>query len=275
MDSWRLYVDIGNSALKYGVWRQEQWLKRGALVHKLKSFSILQGQAEEDDKEARLISLWQALQEELTQAGMRLSNCAGVGVSSTCPEAAAFLSLLGEKVPCPIRRVGYELRSSIPTAYYQPEEIGADRWANVEAAVARYGAPVIVLDMGTGLTCEIVNAEKIFVGGMIALGLQPLIQGVAFVSERLRAIALAPEKETEPTAPGRSTKEALQRGLLGQLIATADYFAQAGLRAVGEAAPVLLTGGQAELCRRFMQTPTHHEPWLTLEGVRLMDKMDN
>ncbi len=83
MDCWRLYVDIGNSALKYGVWRQEQWLQRGALVHKLKSFSILQGQAEEEYKEARLKSLWRDLQEGLTQAGVRLSDCAGLGVSNT------------------------------------------------------------------------------------------------------------------------------------------------------------------------------------------------
>ena len=151
--------------------------------------------------------------------------------------------------------------------YPRKKQIGADRLANAVAAVELYGAPVIVVDFGTALTFDIVNARREYIGGVIAPGL-------ASVTDYLyQRTALLPRiKLIEPrSVVGKNTVAAMRvgavvgyRGLVKEILA--ELRRERGLRS----AVVVATGGYAHLIARKIPEIRHVNPMLTLEGLRFI-----
>lgn len=151
--------------------------------------------------------------------------------------------------------------------YPKPASIGADRLANSVAARARFGAPVVVVDFGTAVTFDVVNAKGNYVGGIIAPGLAAMTN---YLHEKT---ALLPKIEIRDikTAIGKSTEEAMlvgavhgYRGLVRELIGELKR----ELRV--KKLPVVATGGYAKLIAAKLPEISAVEPDLTLEGLRLV-----
>lgn len=150
--------------------------------------------------------------------------------------------------------------------YPRPETIGADRLANAVAARQAFGAPVVVVDFGTAVTFDVVNARGDYVGGVIAPGLAAMTD---YLHEKT---ALLPRIQIRdvPRAIGRSTEEAMRigavhgyRGLIRAVLAELRSELQA------RRLPVVATGGCARLLAAKLPEITAVEPRLTLEGLRL------
>jgi type III pantothenate kinase len=151
--------------------------------------------------------------------------------------------------------------------YPSKKQIGADRLANAVGVAQLYGAPAIVVDFGTALTFDIVNARRRYVGGVIAPGL-------AAVTDYLyQRTALLPRiKLAEPrSAIGKSTVEAMRvgavigyRGLVKEILAALRR--EPGMRR----AVVVATGGYAHLIAGKLVEIGHINPRLTLEGLRFI-----
>lgn len=148
--------------------------------------------------------------------------------------------------------------------YPKPASIGPDRLANAVAARRRYGAPVIVLDFGTALTLDVVNAQGNYIGGVIAPGLAALTD---YLHEKT---ALLPRVQIRAVrrAIGRSTAEAMRigavrgyRGLSRELLAGVRR--ELGCRRV----PLVATGGYARLMATGLPEITAVAPRLTLQGI--------
>jgi type III pantothenate kinase len=161
--------------------------------------------------------------------------------------------------PATIRGVGID--------YPKPNSIGPDRLANAVAAKFCFGAPVVVLDFGTAVTFDVVNAKGNYVGGIIAPGLAAMTN---YLHEKT---ALLPKIEIREikTAIGKSTEEAmlvgavhgyrgLIRGLIGEL--------KRELKIIK--LPVVATGGYAKLIAAKLPEISAVAPDLTLEGLRLV-----
>jgi type III pantothenate kinase len=151
--------------------------------------------------------------------------------------------------------------------YPKPKTIGADRLANSVAAFKRFGAPVVVVDFGTAVTFDVVDAGGNYVGGIIAPGLAAMTD---YLHEKT---ALLPRiKITEPkTVIGKSTEQAMlagavfgYRGLVRELIHELKREMKAAHL------PVVATGGYAELIAAGLPEISNVEPNLTLEGLRLV-----
>ena len=149
--------------------------------------------------------------------------------------------------------------------YPNPAQIGADRLANAVGAVARYGAPVIVVDFGTAVTFDLVNREGNYIGGVIGPGL------AAMTDYLYEHTALLPHiRLQEPRSlVGKSTVAAMQvgavigyRGLVKEILA--------GLRRERgmTGAVVVATGGYGRLIARTVPGIEHVNPGLTLEGLK-------
>jgi type III pantothenate kinase len=151
--------------------------------------------------------------------------------------------------------------------YPKPNSIGPDRLANAVAARARFGAPVVVVDFGTAVTFDVVDARGNYVGGIIAPGLAAMTN---YLHEKT---ALLPKIEIRDikTAIGKSTEEAmligavhgyrgLIRGLLGELKRELKI----------KKLPVVATGGYAKLIAAKLPEISAVAPDLTLEGLRLV-----
>lgn len=143
--------------------------------------------------------------------------------------------------------------------------LGADRVANAIAAAEFCELPALVIDCGSAITCELVDAGRKFLGGAIAPG--RLLQRRALHAGTAQLPEIAPA-ETLPTAPGRTTAAAISLGVGAGAIGMVRELA----RIMGKAAQlhtVILTGGDAKFF-----APEFPEWWaapeeFTLHGVRL------
>jgi len=163
--------------------------------------------------------------------------------------------------------VGPGTKTGVPVLTDNPREVGADRVVNTLAAFARFGGPAIVVDFGTGTNFDVVSDQGEFLGGVIAPGLQISAGALFGRTARLTRVDLQP-----PRSPiGRSTVEAIQSGLLYGTAGEVDAIVTR-LRAELDApqATTVATGGLAPVVIPHCTTIDHHEPWLTLEGLRLV-----
>jgi type III pantothenate kinase len=156
--------------------------------------------------------------------------------------------------------------------YPNPKTIGADRLANAAAVAALYGCPAIVVDFGTAVTFDIVSAQRKYVGGVIAPGLESMTN---FLYQRTALLPKLSLKEPRSTV-GRSTIEAMRsgavigyRGLVREIIARikAERFR-------GKKVHVIATGGYADLIAARLPEIDAVHPNLTLEGLRIVANLN-
>jgi type III pantothenate kinase len=156
-------------------------------------------------------------------------------------------------------------RTGIPILYDNPKEVGADRIANAVAAHARYGGPSIVVDFGTATNFDVVSASGEFMGGVIAPGVRTSADGLYRAAAKLPKVEIVVPR----TTMAKNTVEAVQSGLMFGTAAMVDGVVERIVKEIG-AATVIATGGLAELFIEECASIQHHEPWLTLEGLRLI-----
>jgi type III pantothenate kinase len=161
--------------------------------------------------------------------------------------------------------VGPGTKTGVPVLTDNPREVGADRVVNALAAFTRFGGPAIVVDFGTGTNFDIVSEAGEFLGGVIAPGLQVSAESLFTRAARLTRVELTPPR----SAIGKSTVEALQAGLIFGTAGEVDGIVER-IRAELPGAVTVATGGLAPVVIPHCRTIDHHEPWLTLEGLRLV-----
>lgn len=181
-------------------------------------------------------------------------------VPSATRKLRRYLSVTGI-----VARAGIDL--GIGVRYPSPKQIGADRLANAVAVAELYGAPAIVVDFGTAVTFDIVNARREYVGGVIAPGLAAVTDYLYQRTALLPRITLAEPR----SAIGKSTEEAMRvgavvgyRGLVKEILSALRR--EAGMRK----AVVVATGGYGDLIAKKIPEIEHVNPMLTLEGLRLI-----
>jgi len=190
----------------------------------------------------------------------------GVAVSSGVPRVTVELREMTERYfgfPALVLEPG--VRTGMPIRYDNPKEVGADRIANAVAAYEQYGGPSIVVDFGTANTIEAISEQGEYLGGAIFPGIEISMDALFARAAALRRVELVAPRNVI----GKSTVESIQSGTVygfsGQIDALVDRF-QAEL---GECT-VIATGGLAEPIIEHSRTIQHYEPWLTLQGLRII-----
>jgi type III pantothenate kinase len=150
--------------------------------------------------------------------------------------------------------------------YAAPQEVGADRIVNAVAGRHKYGAPVIVADYGTAITLDVVSPDGAYLGGVIAPGLVTGVQSLFSRAAKMPKVGL----ELPPSVIGRNTSESTQSGILHGNAGLTDRLVEKIRDELGAEAPVVATGGHAELMASISKTIGHVDPWLTLDGLRIL-----
>jgi type III pantothenate kinase len=155
----------------------------------------------------------------------------------------------------------------IGVRYPKKKQIGADRLANAVAVAELYGTPAIVVDFGTAVTFDIVNARREYVGGVIAPGLSAVTDYLYQRTALLPRITLA-----EPQSViGKSTVAAMRAGAVIGYRGLVKEILTALKREPGmKRAVVVATGGYGDLIARKIPAIQHVNPLLTLEGLRFI-----
>jgi type III pantothenate kinase len=204
----------------------------------------------------------------LVRSLVDLSTVDGLVLCSSVPQLVREYEAFAE------RRAGVDLlvlgpgvSTGMPIRYDDPREVGPDRIANAVAARERHGAPSVVVDFGTSTNFDVVSAAGEFAGGVLAPGVEISMDALFARAARLPKVPFAaPEHVISQT-----TVSALQSGLVygfaGQVDAIVDR-----IRAEMAAhdAPVVATGGLAELIAPHSRTISAIDPELTLQGLRIV-----
>jgi type III pantothenate kinase len=197
---------------------------------------------------------------------LELSSLDGLCLSSTVPSLIRSYQELASGVGVELLVLGPGTRTGIPIRYDDPREVGPDRIANAVAARERYGSPAIVVDFGTSTNFDVVSSAGEYVGGVLAPGIEVSMDALFARAARLVKVDfVAPE-----TAIGKTTESALRSGLVYGFAGQVDGIVGRIRGELGEKAPAVATGGLAELIAPHAETIEHVDPFLTLEGLRLV-----
>lgn len=247
-----LAIDIGNTQTTAGLFDGEEMVARWATTTT---------SSETADE------VHQTLASQLSLAGYSLGDVTDVVLASVVPALTSTMSEVAERVSG--RRpvvVGPGTKSGLPMRYDNPAEIGADRVADAVAAVSLYGAPAVVVDLGTATNIEVIDEKGCFSGGIIAPGLVSSSEALYKHAARLFQVDF-----TVPShVIGTNTADAIRSGVMLGEVARIDGLVARIFDELGYEAPVIATGGLGRYIADASKTITHCEPNLTLLGLRLI-----
>src|SRR5437764_3693018 len=191
----------------------------------------------------------------------------GICLSSTVPRLIREYEHVAERwAHAPLLVVGPGVKTGIQIHYDDPREVGPDRIMNAVAAKERYGAPAIVVDFGTSTNFDVVSAAGDYVGGVLAPGIEISMDALFARAARLVKVDYA----EPPTVIGKTTEAALQSGLVYGFAGQVDAIVEAIRGELGTEARAVATGGLADLIAPHSKTIEKVDPFLTLEGLRLV-----
>ena len=203
----------------------------------------------------------------LLQGFLELESLTGMCLSSTVPALVREYELVAERYAgVALLVVGPGIRTGIAIRMDDPREVGPDRIANALAAKERYGAPSIVVDFGTSTNFDAVSAAGEYVGGVLAPGIEISMDALFARAARLLRVDFV-----EPSSViGKSTVAALQSGLVYGFAGQVDGIVGRMREELDGPAPAIATGGLADLIAPHARTIELVDPFLTLEGIRLV-----
>jgi type III pantothenate kinase len=238
-----LAIDVGNTNTHLGAFRGDRLAEHWR-------FQTRAG-ATGDELAERITGL-------LALSEIETGEVDGLIVSSDVPPAR-YLS-------CRFLTVGPQIKTGMPIRIDSPQEVGADRLVNAVAAYERIGGACVVVDFGTGINFDAVSAAGEYLGGAIAPGVEISLTALTERGARIPRIDLA-----EPgSAIGKSTRAAIQSGVIFGFAGMIDGIARRVERELGGEPVFIATGGLAAAIAPFCETIDEVDDLLTLTGLRLI-----
>ena len=242
-----LAVDVGNTQTVFGLYDGDELGQRWRIA--------TEGQRTGDELGALLGDF------------LDLTALDGICLSSTVPRLIPEYEHLAERwAKVPLIVVGPGIKTGIEIQYEVPREVGPDRIVNAVAAKERYGAPAIVVDFGTSTNFDVVSAEGAYVGGVLAPGVEISMEALFARAARLVKV----DYVEPPSVIGKTTATALQSGLIYGFAGQVDGIVDAIRGELGVDAVAIGTGGLVDLIAPHSRTISKIDPFLTLEGLRIV-----
>jgi type III pantothenate kinase len=204
----------------------------------------------------------------LLRSFVELDSLDGIVLCSSVPPLVREYEQFAERwAGTTLLVLGPGVSTGVPIRYDDPREVGPDRIANAVAARARHGVPAVVVDFGTSTNFDVINEAGEFAGGVLAPGVEISMDALFARAARLPRVPFeAPERVISQT-----TTAALQSGLVYGFAGQVDAIVDRIRTELGAPdAPVVATGGLADLIAPHSRTITAVDPELTLQGLRLV-----
>lgn len=248
-----LAIEVGNTNTVFGFFRADGDLETSFRVSTARD---------------RMPDEWYAmLATLLNTSGLPPSEITGVIISSVVPGVTPWLlDMVRTRFGIDADVVTGAVDVGLKLDVEEPRQLGADRIVDCVAAIARYGTPAIIIDLGTATTFDVVDRHNTYRGGAIAAGVATSLKSLATNAAQLFNVELyLPEQVI-----GRNTADQLRAGIVTGHLAMLEGMIARMDEELGERATVILTGGLANLfagrSRRFDVV----DPDLTLSGLHLI-----
>ena len=248
-----LVIDIGNTVIVIGLYEKENLKSHWKLSSKMPRTS---------DECWILLKMWCETQDFF------LTEIEGVVVSSVVPSlTTVFKELSRNHLDIEPLVVDSNTDTGLRILYEPPRTVGADRICNAVAGYMLHGGPLIIVDFGTATTFDVVSENGDYEGGVIALGLM----GASHELHRLAAKLPRVDLVFPPSTVGRTTEESMQSGIMYGTVALVDGMVDRIVQEMNwDVARVIATGGIATMVVEQSERIEFVEPFLTLEGMKII-----
>lgn len=246
-----LAIDIGNTAIHFGVWQGERVLRQARVPSALPRWQLAA-----------------KVRRCLRRLPVRKADCAGIVICCVVPKVLRLVeAVVQRELGCDVLVVGRDMNVPLANHYRQPRQVGQDRLVGAFAAKKLYGAPLIIVDLGTAITVDVVSRQGVYQGGMIIPGVQLSAEVLA------QRTALLPLVKIRRPAGlvGRSTRDSILSGLFFGYGEMLKGLIKVLSRQLKGRVRVVMTGGCSGLMKEYTQGRQWRlEPDLVLKGLRML-----
>jgi type III pantothenate kinase len=249
-----LAIGVGNSTSRFGVYNGTEWIGHWRLrtVHN------------------RMPDEYSVLFDGLLgQVGVEMTNVDTVVMASVVPPVTGMVAqMLRSRTGREPLILGPGVRTGIRIRTENPVEMGADLVANAVAAYEMTQGACLAVDFGTALSFTAVAEKGDLVGVAIAPGLSSAVRALSRNTAQLPSVQLA----SPGTAIGKNTVHAIQSGVVFGYVGMVESLVDRMKDELGGTVRVIGTGGQSEIIAPLTDRFDQVDPWLTLEGLRLVSE---
>jgi len=249
-------IDIGNTNIKVGIFdgdRLEATWNLATGIHRTS-----------DEYGGVLLNL-------MDRKKILPSKVSGVALCSVVPPLLpTFVELCKKYLNTEPLVVEAGVKTGMRIRLDNPREVGPDRVVNAVAAQNLYGKPLIIIDLGTATTFDVVSKEGDYLGGAIAPGIAIATEALFTRTAALPRIGLSRPKQVI----GKNTISAMQSGIIFGYIGLIEGMIKRIEQELGSKAKVVATGGQAYSLAEEIPAIDVINPDLTLIGLRLIYEMN-
>ena len=247
-----LVIDVGNSNTVLGIYRD------GTLGH---NWRVATDKYRTVDEYAMLIH------DLFRLSGIAFEDLSDVIISCVVPPMLNILEgLCRQYFNLKPYVVGPGIRTGMPIQYDNPKEVGADRIVNAVAAYERCHCSLIVVDLGTATTFDVISADGEYQGGAIAPGI-----GISAEALFERASKLPRVEFSRPAQIiAKNTVNSMQAGIFFGYVGLVEGIVSRMKKELAVTPTVIATGGLAPPIAEATEAIDLVEPYLTLEGLYLI-----
>ena len=245
-------IDVGNSHIVLGVYKDEQLLSNWRLSTKID----------------RTVDEYGILLRNLfLHNGLDHQEVKAIAVSSVVPPVMPTIEeMTRQYFQLEPLVVGPGVKTGMPILYDNPREVGADRIVNAVAGFEHYGGPLLIIDLGTATTFCVVSAQGEYLGGAITIGIDVAMEALFQKTAKLPRIELVKPAKVV----GRNTVASMQSGLVYGFIGQIEGIIQRIKEELNEDLFVVVTGGMSRFIASESTLINKEDPYLTLEGLRII-----
>ena len=245
-------IDIGNTQIAAGIFDNE----------KLCTHWRLSSTPERTEDET-----WILMKAICDAHGINIKEIKGVAITSVVPEMiSTFVKIAIKYLKIDPVVVRHNIDLGINILYENPASVGADRLCNAVGGFHKYGGPLTIVDFGTATTFDVVSGKGDYMGGIIAPGIETSALILHQRAAKLPKVELFfPDKII-----GRTTETSMQSGLMYGSVELIDGIIKRINKELGEKTIAIATGGLARIILNQLKSVNKLEPFLTLEGLRII-----
>lgn len=242
-----LCIDIGNTRIKWARLTDAGVKFGGAHAYKKRDFFAL------------LAEIWADI--EMPER-VFVSNVAGQTLG------AALQTWVMQHWHIPTEVLTTQTHPTLELSYATPETLGVDRWLNMLAARQCHQEPYCIVDSGSFITVDIIDADGVHQGGYITPGLDMMYAALHHYSQG--RLALSNESDFAALTYGQTSETCIQHGCGRMIVAFINDITQQVQDQYGAQAHYIITGGNAALLLGKLKAPFQHRPALVFEGMAVL-----
>ena len=248
-----LAIDVGNTNTVFGIYKDEELIG---------SFRLSTTAERTSDELGMQIHMYYSF------LGLQTADTEAVIVASVVPPVMyTLINAIRKYIGVRPMIVGKDVDTGLVNRYDNPREVGIDRLVNAVSAIQKYGAPLIIIDIGTATTFDVIDETGAYCGGAIFPGIKVASEALVSGTAKLPRFAI----EKPESVIGRTTLTNLQSGMYYGYVGLVKHIVQKMKQELGrQDAIVVATGGMALLISEESKVIDKLDGLLTLKGLRMI-----